>query len=289
MKSKENLVFGLIGYPVEHSLSPLMHNTAFKELGIDAAYKLFSLKEDELDKFFAQLRQKDSPIAGLNVTVPYKEKVIKYLDGLSPYAQETMAVNTIVINEKRKTNGFNTDGPGFLVHLTKLGFNTEGKRIAILGAGGAARAIVSVLCLLSERPATIRIYDIDKGKARYLIDDLKTRLDTAIVEAVDSVDDLNIELADLLVNATPVGMKETDLCLIEEDIIHKNLLVYDLIYNPAQTKLLKMAKKKGAKVSNGLGLLFCQGVLSFQHWANTELDDKVKNKMWKSLTNGLKK
>ncbi len=289
MSAEDKAIYGLVGYPLGHSLSPLMHNAAFKALKLNCEYQLFALKEEELEDFFKRLREKNSPIFGLNVTIPYKEKVVKYLDGLSPYSQKALAVNTIVIAKNRSLGGFNTDGPGFLAHLTELGFNPQGKRIALLGCGGAARAVVSVLCLLPERPVSISIYDIDKEKAQNLVADLGARIDISGVSCVNSIDDLNIAKADLLINATPVGLKETDPVLVEEEPFHKNMLVYDLIYNPSETKLLKLAKSKGAKVSNGLGMLYYQGVLSFQHWAGTEIDKSIKHKMWDALTKGLKK
>jgi len=287
MTENAKSIYGLVGYPVSHSLSPLMHNTAFKELGIDADYRLFPLKEEELDGFFKDLCEKNSLIAGLNVTIPHKENVIKYLDGLSPYAQKTMAVNTIKISNQRKLTGFNTDGPGFLTHLTELGVNIEKKHIALLGCGGAARAIISVLCLLPERPASIRIYDVVKEKTDTLLSDLAARLDIGIVKAVGSIDDLGIDKADLLINATPIGMKPEDPCLVDEKLLHKKMLVYDLIYNPEETKLLKLARQKGAKASNGLGMLFFQGVLSFLHWTGLELEKKTKDKMLANLKKGL--
>ncbi len=289
MDKEQKSIYGLIGYPVEHSLSPLMHNAAFKALKLDAAYKLFSLKEEELEDFFKKLKEKNSPIFGLNVTVPYKEKVIKYLDSLSPYAEKTMAVNTITISPARVLQGHNTDGPGFLTHLTELGVATHGKKVAILGAGGSARAILSVLCLLPERPASIKIYNHHKPKADELVRDLKNRMDLKGVEVVLSVDDLDIPKADLLINTTPLGMKKGDPALVDENLLHKNLFVYDLVYNVSETALMKLAEKKGAKASNGLGMLFYQGVLAFQRWADADLDKKVKQKMRDALTQGLSK
>ena len=264
-----------------------MHNAAFKALGVDATYELFPLKADELDRFFTDLKKSDSPIFGLNVTVPYKEKVIPFLDSLNPYAKKVSAVNTIVISKDRKLSGYNTDGPGFLTHITELGFRPKGKRIAILGAGGAARAVLSVFCMIAERPESITIYDIEPHKAEGLIQDLSVSFDCSIVKAVSSIDDLNVELVDFLVNTTPVGMKPTDIPLIDEDMLHANMFVYDLIYNPAQTLLLTIAQQKGAKISNGLGMLYYQGVLAFQHWAGMELSDSVKKKMKDALTKGL--
>ncbi len=254
--SEQKSIYGLIGYPLGHSLSPLMHNAAFEALEVDATYKLFSLKEEEFSSFFQDLKKPDSPIFGLNVTVPYKEKVIPYLDGLNPYAQKVKAVNTIVVGKDRSLRGYNTDGPGFLTHITELGFNPQSKRISILGAGGAARAILSVFCMVEQAPEWIKIYDIDYDKVKMLVSDLSQNLNCEKVEVCQSIDDLNIELSDLLINATPIGLKDSDDVLIESDLLHSDMLVYDLIYNPDQTKLLKMAKEKGAKISNGLGMLF---------------------------------
>ncbi len=287
MIQRDISTYGLVGFPVKHSLSPLMHNTAFKLLGAEANYELFSLEESELDGFFSELKEESSPIFGLNVTIPYKEKVIKYLDGISPFAEKVGAVNTIVIMEDRRLIGYNTDGPGFIAHLEELKFSFNKKRVAIMGAGGAARALVTALCIAPNRPQSLKICDIDKGKTDNLINDLGERINVGIVEAVNSIDDLNIELADLLLNATPIGMKETDPVLIEEDLLHQDMLVYDLIYNPSETTLLKIAKDRGANTSNGLGMLFYQGVLAFQHWAEGEIPDKVKKAMRQALEKGL--
>lgn len=283
----QSTVYGIIGYPVAHSLSPLMHNTAFKELGVDAVYKFFPLKENELDKFFTELRKSSSPVFGLNVTVPYKEAVLKYLDNITPLAQKIMAVNTIVINKERKLLGYNTDAPGFLAHLVELQFNTRDKRIAVMGSGGSARAILAVLCMIPERPDSIKIYNRTPERLDNLLKDLSARIDTSIVEPVKSIDDLDIPEADLLINTTPVGLKPEDPSLVDEELLHRKLLVYDLIYNPPLTPLLKMAQTRGARIANGLGMLYYQGVLAFQHWANVLLDDDIKLKMRQALEKGV--
>jgi len=282
-------IYGLVGYPLGHSLSPLMHNAAFKALKVNASYELFPLKEEHLDEFFQYLKEEDSPIFGLNVTVPYKEKVLKYLDVKSPFVEKIGAVNTMVVSKDRKLTGYNTDGPGFLAHLTELGFNPANKKISILGAGGAARAVVSVLCLIPERPQSIKIYDVDKEKAKNLIADLGKRMDVGCIQIVDKLNDLELRTTEFLINATPIGLKESDSCLVGENFFHEKMLVYDLIYNPQETKLLKVAKQKGAKVSNGLGMLYYQGVLAFQHWAGVDLDQNIKDKMRQALEEGLKK
>lgn len=281
--TQEKSVYGIVGYPVEHSLSPLMHNTAFKALGVNAVYQLFPLTEDELKPFFDDLREKGNSIFGLNITVPYKEKVMGYLDSLSPFAARIKAVNTVVISDERKLAGFNTDGPGFLAHLEELKFNIQNKRIAILGAGGTTRAILATLCLLSEQPESIRIYNRTVAKVEELVSGLGQQMDIGKIRIVSRPDDLDLELADLLINTTSVGLKEEDPVIIDENLLHQDMLVYDVIYNPQETKLLKAAKARGAQTANGLGMLFYQGVLAFQHWAGREIDETIKEKMRKSL------
>jgi shikimate dehydrogenase len=262
MNPQQKKIYGLIGYPVKHSLSPLMHNAAFSHLKINAEYKLFPLQPNELQDFLKNFKKNN--IFGLNVTVPYKEKVMPLLDKMSKEARLIGAVNTIKAS-RNKLYGFNTDGQGFLKHLTcDLKFNLKGKTIAFIGAGGAARA-VSVY-LSKGNPKRISVYDIDKAKAKAIVKHLKENFKNVDFRFVNSVAELNINDTDLLINATPIGMRGADHCLVDEKYIHKNLLVYDLIYNPKETKLLRLAKKKGAKVSNGLGMLLYQGALSFEIW-----------------------
>ncbi|MEI8011671.1 MAG: shikimate dehydrogenase [Candidatus Omnitrophota bacterium] len=275
--------YGLVGYPLGHSLSPIMHNTAFDALGVDAVYQLFPMKQEELGDFFTALKKKESHVFGLNVTVPHKENVIPFLDALDPFATKVGAVNTVVITSDRKLIGRNTDGPGFMTHLTEESFNPAGRSVAILGAGGASRALISALCLLPERPRVIKVFDVDQARAGALVRDLSARMDTSCVQIVAAVADLNIETADLLINATPIGMKADDPCLVKEESLHAGMMVYDLIYNPAETRLLVMAKRRGVKGVNGLKMLFYQGVLAFQHWAEMQLPDNIKAKMWAEL------
>ena len=278
--------YGLIGYPIGHSLSPCMHNTAFRALDVPAVYELFPLEEDDVKPFLEGMKSETSHIFGVNVTVPYKEKVLAHLDALSPFAQKAGAVNTIVVDENKKLIGHNTDGPGFWAHLSELEFDPRGKHIAVIGAGGASRAIVGMLCLLDKRPAGIRLYDLDTEKADDLVNDLGRRMSTSVVDVVHCIDDLEIPSADLLVNATPVGLKESDAVLFEKELLNPGGLVYDLIYNPRQTGLLKMAQERGAKTANGLGMLFYQGVLAFEHWAGYEVKPAVRQQMRMSLEIG---
>ncbi len=287
--TKATTTYGIIGFPVEHSLSPLMHNAAFKALKVKAVYQLFPLQEEELAKFFTDLKEKNSPIFGLNVTVPYKEIVIEYLDSVSAFAKKAQSVNTIVIDENRKLTGYNTDGPGFLAHLVELGFNTRGKRIAILGAGGTTRAILASLCLIPEKPESIRIYNRTPEKAKALVHDLSLHMDVSHLAVVASIDDLNIELSDLLINTTSVGLSDPQACIVEKELLHRDMLVYDVVYKTKERMLLKLAREKGAKTANGLGLLFYQGMLSLQHWAGQELPQEVKDKVRIVLEKGSEK
>ena len=273
-------IYGLIGYPLGHSLSPVMHNAVFKELNIPGKYELFEKSPQDLEYFLQSLEKNN--IYGLNVTVPYKEKVLAIvnLDDESFYLREIKAVNTIV-RDKGSLKGFNTDIPGFSKHL-KENFDPLGKRVAILGAGGASRAVNYVLA--KEGAKEIVIYDIDREKCesiKQMVKELSTELDISIAQSIEALD---IRNKDLLINATPVGLKNDDPCLVKEDMLHKDIFVYDLIYNPPETKLLSLAKERGAKYSNGLGMLIYQAALSFIHFTGTSASlDSIISIMRKAL------
>ncbi len=280
-------VYGIIGNPVEHSLSPLMQNAAFKALEVNAVYKLFPLADQqELKLFMEDLKEEGNPIFGLNVTVPYKQEVLPYLDSVDPLAQKIGAVNTIAIDHRRKLHGFNTDGPGFLSHLAELKFDPRDKRIAVLGAGGTARAIIAVLGLIPNGPERVTVYNRTRANADLLVNEIGEKINTSMVTVVDEPEDLNIELADLLINTTKIGMNAQDPLLIDPGSLHQDMLVYDVIYRPRETKLLAQARLKQARTANGLGMLFYQGVLAFGHWSEVELDEETKMVMRHSLEGG---
>jgi len=262
MTPSEKITYGLIGLPLKHSLSPLMHNAAFAALKINALYRLFELKPEELENFFGALKGKN--IHGLNVTVPYKEKVFGFLDKVSDEAKIIGAVNTIRVS-RGLLEGFNTDGQGFIKSLKEdLGFKPQKKAAIILGAGGASRALSVYLC--KESPGSITIYDLDGDKASKLTGYLKENFKGIAVNQAVSIEELQLGKADLLVNATPIGLKETDPCVVDPDLLGRDILVYDLIYNPKETKLLKAAKARGIRASNGLGMLLYQGMAAFEIW-----------------------
>jgi len=280
-KNSNPKIYGILGYPVKHSFSPAMHNAAFSALKINAKYESFEVKPDQLKDFFTKMAEKN--IYGLNVTIPYKEKILDFasLDSESNYLKQIKAVNTIV-KKDGKWKGFNTDIAGFSRHL-KENFTPSGKKAAILGAGGAARAVAYVLadCASSQ----IDIFDIDANKAKDLALVIKKLFLNFQINAVDSIAGLKIKDKDLLINATPVGLKESDPCLVDEAMLHKNLFVYDLIYNPPETKLLTLAKHIGAKTANGLSMLLYQGMLSFKIWTGQDAPQEV---MWQALQGELK-
>ena len=270
-KNSNPKIYGVLGYPVKHSFSPAMHNAAFSALKINAKYESFEVKPGELGDFLKKSAGQD--IFGLNITVPYKEKILDFasLDSESNYLNQIKAVNTIVkIDGNWK--GFNTDIEGFSLHL-KENFISFNKKAAILGAGGAARAVAYVLANSGARE--IEIFDIDKNKSKDIACMIKSFFSDFKINAVDRMESLNIKNKDLLVNATPIGLKETDPCLVEEEMLHKDLFVYDLIYNPAETKLLALAKHIGAKTANGLGMLLYQGMLSFKIWTGQDAPQEV--------------
>lgn len=287
--SDRQTTYGIIGYPLSHTLSPVMHNAAFQALDVDAVYQAMPLKEDGLDNFFREIKDPDCPIFGLNVTIPYKETVMDHLDAVNPLAVKIGAVNTIVIDKDRKLVGYNTDAPGFMLHLRELKIEIAGRRIAILGAGGSCRAILAALCMVPERPEIIRIYNRTPERTVALLKDLAERFNVGIVEPAETIEELDIEHSDILINTTSVGLKSVDPSPVPHDFFHPDLFVYDLIYNPKETRLLREAREAGARTANGSGMLFYQGVLALQHWAEMELPDGVKKAMRKALEKELSK
>jgi shikimate dehydrogenase len=254
-------IFGLLGYPVSHSLSPLMQNAAFKARRIKAVYKLFEVKPKDLKDFFNNLKKKN--ICGLNVTIPYKETVIPFLKVTTPAVKTIGAVNTVTIDRDGNLTGHNTDYIGFTRHLyTELKLRPQ--KVAIIGSGGASKAVVFALC--KKKVKEISIYDIDRYKALGLANHFRQIFHDCNIKAVGSIPELDIKNADLLINATGVGMKNDDPCLVDAQMLGPKTFVYDLIYNPGKTKLLSLAENAGCRFSNGLGMLIHQGAEAFNLW-----------------------
>ncbi len=247
-------LLGLFGWPVEHSLSPDMHNDAFGEMGLNLCYVALPVPPEALGDAVRAIRAFDMP--GVNVTVPHKEKVIQYLDGIDEEARFIGAVNTIV-NRDGRLKGYNTDGRGFIQSLIEQGTDYAGKNILVLGAGGGSRAISFYL---SEKAKSLLLFDLDRPKLETLTADL-SRI-RGNVNALDGVDSL--EGVDILVNATPLGLKEGDPMPIKPELLKPPLIVGDLIYR--ETPLLGAARRLGLKTFNGLGMLLWQGVLASELW-----------------------
>jgi shikimate dehydrogenase len=262
MISGKTKLYGIFGYPVEHTFSPCMHNAAFKKLHLDACYVPFAVSPDNLGEAAKALIPLG--LCGVNVTVPHKEKIIDHLDGLSEEARLIGAVNTIEIKE-RKLIGHNTDGRGFLRSLRdNAGFNPKGKQIFIIGSGGAARAVGFSLALAGTKK--IVFTDLDEMKADALVTDI-TEKTGRLVEYVkhESIAE-SATKAHCVINATPIGLKKTDPLPIARENIRKKHLVCDLVYNPAETRFLQAAKANGAKTLPGIGMLLYQGVIAFEIW-----------------------
>lgn len=250
----KTMITCLIGYPVEHSLSPDMHNASFEALGLNYCYIALPVHPDSLPSSIEGLRALN--FRGANVTVPHKEKVISLLDEVDEEAKFIGAVNTIV-NNSGILKGYNTDGRGFMKSLDENGIEVNGKDIFLVGAGGAARAIGYYLC---KRASNLYISDIDKNKASSLSMDLrKINSSVFFTEEKDK-----LHTADIIINATPLGLKPDDPLPFETDRVFSSQVIIDLIYK--NTPVLKRAAGAGCKTLNGLGMLLWQGVLAFQLW-----------------------
>jgi len=266
-------LLGLIGDPVKHTLSPYMHNAAFESLNLDYVYVPFHVKKNELK---AAIKGASSlEIKGLNVTIPHKTEVMKYLDVLDGTAELIGAVNTIKFDEKIK--GYNTDGLGAVRAIEETS-TVRGKKIVILGAGGASRAISFQIILSGAGRVIIANRTLEKGFL--LKKNLVEKLD-ADVEAIDIGEKLNDELkdADILINTTPIGMYPNihQKPLVTSEMMHENLIVNDIIYNPLQTGILKEAIKANAKTVTGVKMLIYQGIESFKIWTGVEPSVDVFN------------
>ncbi len=255
---------GLFGYPVKHSFSPIIHNTAFSFLGLDYVYVPFCVAPDKLALAIKSLCALG--IKGVNITIPHKETVMPFLDEISSEAQLIGAVNTIKVNAQHQLIGYNTDGLGFInAILSDLNFTATGKKMLMLGAGGGARA-VSIQSAISgiER---IYIMDIEQHKTLKLCSDIKSSNSKVVVEAIQPQQIKSIlPQVDILVNATPIGMQPDDPLLIDPEWLYPGLKVFDLIYNPLETKLVQIAKERGCLAANGINMLIQQGAASFEIW-----------------------
>lgn len=248
-------IFGVIGDPIEHSISPIMQNAAFDKMKMDCIYLAFHVKAKDVKE--AVFGAKSLGISGLNVTIPHKVRVMDLLD-CDPLAKKIGAVNTIDLSTNM---GYNTDGLGAKKALEAHNVDVFEKKVVLVGSGGAAKAISFQLAIDG---AEITIVNRTKSKAI----DIAKSIDSKKVCGV-GLDELsaNVKDADILINSTSVGMyPNVDDSLLTQEMIHSGLVVFDVVYNPIETKLLKEAKKAGAKTIDGVMMLVHQGAESFRIW-----------------------
>lgn len=273
-------VVGLIGEPVEHSFSPPMHNEAFKTLGLDYVYVPFNVSPNNLKSAIEGANSLN--IQGLNVTIPHKINVIKYLNELDPIAELIGAVNTI---DFKNLKGYNTDGIGCIRAIEEV-TKIKDKNIVVAGAGGAARAIVFYLAKYGAEE--VNILNRNLKKAENLANDL---LASNLISNVNSSDISEISKfisdADILIDTTPIGMHPnvSDEPIVKAADIHEELVVNDIVYNPNETVLLKEAIKANAKVVYGIKMLLYQGAESFKIWTGREAPIDVMEAKLKETLN----
>ncbi len=261
-------IYGIVGHPVKHSLSPAMQNAAFNHLEISAEYRLFEVSDADFDKFLDKIRE-ERDVAGLNITIPHKIRAKEYLErvgSLDENAAKLGAVNTIKIAVDGQMKGFNTDGPGFYRSLVQdLKFEPEGKNIFVLGSGGAAKAVAM---FLGSKAGTIFVFDTDRDKMSALRNHYAKYFDVMKLNLVSGAGRIkeSLDNCDLLINATPVGMKDSDVSPIAKKFLRPDLCVYDLVYNRPSTQLIRDAREAGACALTGVGMLLYQGALAFEIW-----------------------
>jgi shikimate dehydrogenase len=263
--SGKTQICGLIGDPVAHTMSPAMHNAAFKKLGLDYIYLPFRVTPEGLPRAVAGMKALN--VRGFNVTIPHKVSVIPLLDGLDPLAEKIGAVNTVV-NDCGELRGYNTDATGFLRALLGSGVRPEDKNVVILGAGGAARAIAYILAENGAHLTIInRKLELDWAEdiARLILEDFGREV--IVLELLPRRLAKALPGADILVNATSVGMSPAGgRSPVPARLLHRRLVVFDIVYNPVMTKLLREAKAAGARTIGGIDMLAWQGALAFEKW-----------------------
>lgn len=277
------ILTGLLGSPVRHSISPLMHNESFDLLGLDYAYLCFDINEQTLPAAVDGL--KTLGVRGFNLTMPNKNLMCGLCDRLSQAAQIAGAVNTVV-NDNGILTGYTTDGIGYMRAAEDAGYDLIGKKITLLGAGGAATAILVQAAL--DGVAEISVFSIRDqffDRAAHIVAQLNEQTDCKVTLYDfddDSVLRREIGSSYLLLNATSVGMApNTDRCVIKDaSFFHPDLVVSDVIYNPRETKLLAMAREAGLPTFNGLYMLLYQGAEAFKLWTGKEMPTDVIKKLY---------
>lgn len=272
--SGKTKLIGLLATPISHSISPKMHNEAFAKLGLDYAYLAFECGEEQLEYTVNGFRALN--IRGYNVSMPNKITICKYMDNLSPAAEMIGAVNTVV-NDNGILTGHITDGIGYMKSLEDAGVDVIGKKMTLIGAGGAATAISIQAALDGVKEISIfnrkdKFFSIGEKTVKDINE--KTKCKAQIFDLEDT-EKLALEIQDsvILTDASPVGMKPLEnLCNISDpSMLRADLVVSDIVYIPNKTKLLEIAESRGCKTINGLGMMIWQGAEAFKLWTGEEM------------------
>ena len=254
----------VIGSPVEHSLSPAIHNAAYEALDLDFVYVAFPV--EDVKGALAGMRALGN-FRGLSVTIPHKIEVMKHVDEIAEVDRSIGSINTVV-HEGDKLIGLGTDGPAALKALTDGGVELAGKNVLFVGAGGAARAISFTLAR-NSKPAELSILDIDEGVLRKLAADLEAGTDAVVKPAISTDGSLGeaMEAADIVIHCTPVGMHpNADASAIPPELLRPGQVVFDVVYTPLETKLLADAKSRGLQTISGVEMFVNQGALQFERF-----------------------
>lgn len=274
----ETHLYGILGNPVRHSLSPLIHNALFQELNMNAVYVAFEINRESLGLAFEAIRSLG--IRGVNVTVPFKEAALNFIDEVPEDIDRCVGALNTVVNREGRLFGYNTDVAGFLIAVKEeLGFNPEGKKALVLGAGGAARAVI--FALGKAHADKILIHNRTAARAEGLQEYLSDYFPETEIDSFISMDGMKDFKFDLVVNATSCGMKEKDPLPLDLHVLSNKASVYDLVYSPRETSFLKMAKTLGLPCAGGIGMLAAQAALSFELWTGAK--EKVRERMLETL------
>ena len=266
-------VVGVFGDPIAHSLSPAMHNRAFAALDLDFVYVPFHVKPEALGEAVAGVRAMS--LAGVNVTVPHKVRVMRHLDEIDPEAAMVGAVNTIV-NRSGRLVGYNTDGRGFLLSLERqAGRGARGSRFVVIGAGGAAQAIACSLARAGAAAVTVANRTLEKARALAELIAGHTNARAVTLSAADEALMRALGEADIVVQATSVGMHphEDAPLPVPVEAVREGALVCDIVYNPRETRLIRAARARGLDVLTGEGMLVYQGAIAFELWTGRPAPD----------------
>lgn len=276
-------LYGIIAKPARHSLSPLIHNTSFQTLGINSVYLAFDVEPAQFESAVQSMRA--LPIRGINVSMPYKQQIIEFLDELTPVAKQLEAVNT-VINQAGHLVGDSTDGEGFIRALQDEQVSVKDKQIAVLGAGGAGRAIILAA---ADQGAEITVFKRQNNTFNALQQRLTSWSEHICVLPYEDEDRMAevLQQADVIVNTTNLGMADDTRSPVSPLVmqgLHSGQMVADAIYAPLETPFLAQAKLQGCRTMNGLGMLVQQAAGSFNRWTHQEMPvDKVKDAITQQL------